>query len=46
MFEQNNRMKVHQVELKRKYGLITKIPHNAINPNLEIPESFKLYVPF
>jgi hypothetical protein len=45
MFEQNNRMKVHQGEWKRKFSSIEKVLNNAISPNLEIPNSFKFYVP-
>lgn len=45
MFEQNNRMKVHQGEWKWKFNSTKIVPNNAISPNLEILESFKLYVP-
>jgi hypothetical protein len=45
VFEQNNKMKVHQGEWKRKFSSTKRVPNNAISPNLEIPESFKLYVP-
>jgi hypothetical protein len=38
-------MKVHQGEWKRKFSSTKRVPNNAISPNLEIPESFKLYVP-
>jgi hypothetical protein len=37
-------MKIHQGEWK--FNLTKGVPNNAINPNLEILESFKLYVPF
>jgi len=45
MFEQNNRMKVHQGELKSKSRSRKRVPNNAINPKFEIPQSSSFYVP-
>jgi hypothetical protein len=38
-------MKIHQGEWKWKFNSTKRVPNNAISPNLEILESFKLYVP-